>query len=115
MEWLDNADSWLCPVCKIEVSIPTKYNYHCPSCGFIAERDKNKSNTPVDIGDTVWFNTYTPDGACIGIQPHKVTKIKTSVMVEGRYIDTELPMKLFNKTWFLTRKEAERSENIGKD
>ena len=42
MEWLDNADSYLCPVCRTEVSTPTKYNYHCPGCGFIADRDKKK-------------------------------------------------------------------------
>lgn len=69
----------------------------------------------VKPGDTVWFNTYTPDGTCIGILPHKITKIKTSVMVEGKYFDTELPMDLFNEIWFLTKKEAERSENIGKN
>lgn len=43
MEWLDNADSWLCPICRTEVNTPTKYNYYCPKCGFIAERDKNKN------------------------------------------------------------------------
>lgn len=42
MEWLDNADSYICPVCRTEVSSPAAYNYHCPWCGFIAERDKNK-------------------------------------------------------------------------
>lgn len=40
LEWIDNADSWLCPICRMEISTPTKYNYHCPKCGFIAERDK---------------------------------------------------------------------------
>ena len=42
LEWIDNADSWLCPVCRTEVWSPAAYNYHCPGCGFIAERDKNK-------------------------------------------------------------------------
>lgn len=70
---------------------------------------------PMNVGDAIWFNTYTPNGACIGIHPHKITKIKTSVVVEGKYIDTELSMDLFNKTWFLTKEEAERSENIGKN
>ena len=69
----------------------------------------------MNVGDTIWFNTYTPNGVCIGIHPHKITKIKTSVVVEGKYIDTELSMDLFNKTWFLTKEEAERSENIGKN
>ena len=40
LEWIDNADSWLCPICRMEVSAPTKYNYHCPKCGFITERDE---------------------------------------------------------------------------
>lgn len=40
LEWIDNADSWLCPVCRTEVWSPVIYNYHCPNCGFIAERDK---------------------------------------------------------------------------
>lgn len=42
LEWIDNADSWLCPICRTEVWSPTAYNYHCPGCGFIADRDKEK-------------------------------------------------------------------------
>lgn len=42
LEWIDNADSWICPICRTEVWSPAAYNYHCPGCGFIAERDKNK-------------------------------------------------------------------------
>lgn len=45
LEWINNADSWLCPVCRTEVWSPVVYNYHCPECGFIAERDKNKELT----------------------------------------------------------------------
>lgn len=40
LEWIDNADSWLCPVCRTEVWSPVIYSYHCPNCDFIAERDK---------------------------------------------------------------------------
>lgn len=42
LEWIDNADSWLCPICRTEVWSPAAYNYKCPWCGFYAERDKNK-------------------------------------------------------------------------
>lgn len=42
LEWIDNADSWLCPICRTEVWSPAAYNYHCPGCGFIADRDKEK-------------------------------------------------------------------------
>lgn len=44
LEWIDNADSWLCPVCRTEVWSPVVYNYHCPECGFIAEKDKRIDN-----------------------------------------------------------------------
>ena len=39
MEWIDNADSWICPFCRTEVWSPAAYNYHCPKCGFIADKD----------------------------------------------------------------------------
>ena len=44
LEWIDNADSWLCPLCRTEVWSPAAYNYHCPNCGFIAERDRRFVN-----------------------------------------------------------------------
>lgn len=44
MDWIDNADSYICPVCRLEVNSPAKSNYQCPRCGFIAEKDKNRYN-----------------------------------------------------------------------
>ena len=33
--WIDNADSWLCPVCGFETPNPNRYNHaQCPRCGF---------------------------------------------------------------------------------
>lgn len=41
--WIDNADSWICPVCRLEVSSPAKYDgCKCPVCGFQDEKDKEK-------------------------------------------------------------------------
>lgn len=41
MDWIDNADSYICPVCGKEVSSPAKYSgCMCPRCGFHAENDK---------------------------------------------------------------------------
>ena len=39
MNWIDNADSYICPVCKEEVSSPANVNFTCPKCGFVAEKD----------------------------------------------------------------------------
>lgn len=41
--WIDNADSWVCPVCGEEVRDPGKYpGCKCPNCGFQDEKDKNR-------------------------------------------------------------------------
>lgn len=41
MEWIDNADSWICPVCGNEENSPAKYpGCQCPRCGFQADKDK---------------------------------------------------------------------------
>lgn len=37
--WIDNVDSYICPICGREVSTPAKYDYHCPKCGFVDEND----------------------------------------------------------------------------
>ena len=41
--WIDNADSYLCPVCGFEVNNPNKFRAHptmntkCPKCGWEAD------------------------------------------------------------------------------
>ena len=41
--WLDNADSWICPICGFETASPAKYEgCKCPQCGFQDEKDKEK-------------------------------------------------------------------------
>lgn len=41
MEWIDNADSWICPVCGNEENSPAWYpGCRCPRCGFQADKDK---------------------------------------------------------------------------
>jgi rubredoxin len=37
--WIDNADSWICPECGLDVADPTDYGYKCPKCGFMDEKD----------------------------------------------------------------------------
>lgn len=38
LDWVDNADSFFCPVCHLEVNNPAKYHAVCPNCGFIPTR-----------------------------------------------------------------------------
>ncbi len=43
MHWIDNADSYICPVCGLEVSSPAKYKgCKCPRCGFQDAKDRSK-------------------------------------------------------------------------
>lgn len=32
--WIDNADSYVCPSCGLEVNNPAKTDGKCPKCGF---------------------------------------------------------------------------------
>lgn len=46
MEWIDNADSWICPLCAKEVANPNDYHEaRCPSCGFQATSIPEFSDT----------------------------------------------------------------------
>lgn len=37
--WIDNADSYICPVCRFEVNNPNRHHGRCPKCGFMDEKD----------------------------------------------------------------------------
>ncbi len=42
--WIDNADSWICPICGFETGSPAKYEgCRCPKCGFQDDKDKQES------------------------------------------------------------------------
>lgn len=32
--WIDNADSYICPSCGLEINNPAKTDGKCPKCGF---------------------------------------------------------------------------------
>lgn len=38
-DWIDNADSYICPVCGFECNNPNTFHGKCPKCGFIATKD----------------------------------------------------------------------------
>lgn len=37
--WIDNADSYICPICRFETNNPNKYDCKCPRCGFMDAKD----------------------------------------------------------------------------
>lgn len=46
LSWIDNADSYICPVCGKEVNNPAKYpGCKCPCCGFQSPRDREREMT----------------------------------------------------------------------
>jgi len=54
MHWIDNADSYICPVCGFEANNPNKYEgCKCPVCGFQDEKDRRAS----DEGDNCIKNS----------------------------------------------------------
>jgi len=42
MHWIDNADSYICPVCGFETDNPLRFKCKCPVCGFIDEKDRKE-------------------------------------------------------------------------
>lgn len=57
-EWIDNCDSYICPVCRFETDNPNKYHCICPKCGFIADSDAGKFDEMVVVircQDCKWF------------------------------------------------------------
>lgn len=66
MDWIDNADSYICPICGKEISSPIKYlGCMCPSCGFHPDRDiKNYIGIATNITDqAIEFESYCMDKA----------------------------------------------------
>ena len=73
-----------------------------------AEKDGRLVVLPCKVGDTVWFRTYTNNGAVdLGIQPHEVTAIRGYAIAKGEYTDVGLIPAQYGVSWFLTREEAE--------
>lgn len=45
MDWIDNADSYICPQCKYETNNPNKFPGHCcPKCGFRPDKFEGAKN-----------------------------------------------------------------------
>ena len=37
--WIDNADSYICPICGFETDNPNRFDCKCPICGFVDGKD----------------------------------------------------------------------------
>ena len=65
---------------------------------------------PCKVGDTVYYETFINNGSeSVGIQPHEVKSIYTSIVTSnfGGYAYTIVKLDEFGKTVFLTKTEAE--------
>jgi len=52
--WIDNADSYICPICGFETNNPNKYKEcKCPKCGFQNEKDKDVNEKVYSIDDVI--------------------------------------------------------------
>lgn len=66
---------------------------------------------PCKQGDTVWFKTYKNSARdCIGIQPHKITRISTSIIVPGEFVDIGISVDQIGKCVFLSMEEANEAD-----
>lgn len=90
---------------------------HPPGDEFIADHLLASGQvivTPCKVGDTVWFDTYK-HGKMLGIQPHKIAKVRTVASIESGFAEAgaDLYDFQFGKSVFLTREEAEAALKEG--
>ena len=122
--WIDNADSYLCPVCGFEARPnPAKYkDCKCPRCGFQDEKDKEYDPNPNDsiprrevlqllarsIGKSnTYIQTEIMKIKSVSLKNDKLEQIKEiinepSIMPEGAYPKLEKIKKRLNETDYNT-------------
>lgn len=72
-----------------------------------ADKDGRVVVLPCKVGDTVWFKTYKNNARdCIGVQPHEVTRISSSIIVPGEIVDIGIPVDQIGVRVFLSETEA---------
>lgn len=50
--WIDNADSYICPICRFETNNPNRFHCRCPKCGFMDPKDV-RSDIAVEEGESM--------------------------------------------------------------
>lgn len=59
--WIDNADSYVCPVCRFETDNPNKFHERCPKCGFMDPKD-----APPSLEEKIQILTQAVD-TCLSV------------------------------------------------
>lgn len=81
---------------------------------FVIFNDKPRRPTiklPCNIGDAVWFDTYSGRGINEGLKPHEVLDFKVYAVVSSdRGYPCDIDISEFGKTVFLTKKGADTNE-----
>ena len=66
---------------------------------------------PCNVGDVVWFDTYSDKGINGGLKPHEVLDFKVYAVVSSdRGYPCDINTSEFGKTVFLTKKGANTNE-----
>lgn len=81
MNWIDNADSYICPVCGFETDNPNKFRAKCPVCGFIADKEKESAEKKVFRKGDIVMNRFAGKG-----NPTRfLLYLGKSTITQGRY------------------------------
>ena len=104
----------MCNSCKYndKCDVETHYCNKAAKNRLAELEDKIKNGTlkevPCNVGDTIYFDTYRR-GDSIGVQPHKVTRVRFVVGIEPDRgtPGTEIQEYEFGKSVFFTAEEAE--------
>ena len=58
--WIDNADSYICPICRFETNNPNRFYGKCPKCGFMDTKDVRSADVVevVRCKDCKWWKEY---------------------------------------------------------
>ena len=66
---------------------------------------------PCNVGDVIWFETYSGRGINEGLKPHEVLDFKVYAVVQSdRGYPCDINISEFGKTVFLTKKGAKTNE-----
>lgn len=103
--WIDNADSYVCPVCGFETNNPNRYaGAKCPYCGFQADVDKNAFKNTEQITPK-FFELKMRDS-------HSLTMLVGALSVNGYKCSTSVVWKEFPENgidYFMVRIEEDNS------
>lgn len=125
-DWIDNADSYRCPVCGYETGNPNNHNCKCPVCGFTADKDMLGNDYDLDrlrelvqadregrcvvlpckFGNKVYFPLL---GRIIEKTVYSIVTFSNSQRIYCDGTSEFFRPENFGKTVFLTRAAAEKA------